>query len=192
MANEYISLEEIKGALDITSTKHDASLARAVEAASRTIDRLCDRAFYLTAGETRYFNSPDPAVLYIDDLVALTSLSSDSDGDGVYETTWLPADYSLDRENGALPYTQIMTTPLGAQRFSRVANSVRIVGDWGWEAPPPDIAMATLILATRLFKRKDAPFGIMGFGDLGQIRAITAVDPDVRSLIRPYKRMGIL
>lgn len=192
MANEYITAEDLKVMLEITGTKHDTAIGRAVESASRAIDRLTDRVFYPTAAETRYFSSQEPGTLVIDDLTALTSLTQDLDGDGTYELTWAATDYALYRATPDEPYIEIRTTPLGQYSFSRLENTIAVTGDWGWTAPPADIIMATAILATRLFKRKDAPFGIMGFGDLGQIRAITAIDPDVKSLIRPFRRIGTL
>ena len=41
------------------------------------------------------------------------------------------------------------------------------------------------ILATKFFKRNDAPFGVAGFSDLGAVRIIQS-DPDVKMLLDPY------
>ncbi len=52
----------------------------------------------------------------------------------------------------------------------------------------PLVGEACFLQALRLFKRKDAPFGIMGSEALGQLRAITKLDPDVESLLWPVNR----
>jgi hypothetical protein len=50
---------------------------------------------------------------------------------------------------------------------------------------PDEVHTATIILATKFFKRKDAPFGVAGFSDLGAVRIIQS-DPDVKMLLDPY------
>jgi hypothetical protein len=53
---------------------------------------------------------------------------------------------------------------------------------------PTDIKQATILLAMRQFKRYDSPLGVAGFGDLGVIR-VGRIDPDIESLIMPYKKI---
>lgn len=52
---------------------------------------------------------------------------------------------------------------------------------------PEPVVEATVILATRLFRRKDAPFGVIGSPEFG-LSDIAAHDPDVQRLMRPYER----
>jgi hypothetical protein len=47
--------------------------------------------------------------------------------------------------------------------------------------------MATILKATQLFKRKDAPFGVLQFGDIAAVR-VTRADADVVELLWPYQR----
>jgi len=56
---------------------------------------------------------------------------------------------------------------------------------------PDDITEATAIQALRLFRRSDAPFGIAGAPEVGQTAVIARVDPDVRLLVRDYRRMAV-
>jgi hypothetical protein len=66
---------------------------------------------------------------------------------------------------------------------------VRVTGVWGWPAVPTAIKQATIIQASRIYKRLDSPLGIAGFGDLGAIRIGRALDPDVEQLVTPYRIM---
>ena len=53
---------------------------------------------------------------------------------------------------------------------------------------PTAIKFATILLATRLFKRMDSPLGVAGFGDIGVIR-VSRIDPDIDALIQPFKKL---
>lgn len=49
----------------------------------------------------------------------------------------------------------------------------------------PVISEVALLQATRLFRRKDAPFGVVGVADFGSVR-ISRLDPDVREMLSPF------
>jgi hypothetical protein len=49
----------------------------------------------------------------------------------------------------------------------------------------PEVVQAVLILAARLYKRRQSPEGVAGWDDMGAIRII-ATDPDVRSLLEQH------
>jgi hypothetical protein len=66
---------------------------------------------------------------------------------------------------------------------------VRITAVWGWPSIPKAIETATIIQATRIFKRFDSPLGVAGFGDFGAVRVSRFLDPDVEQLVQPYKKM---
>jgi hypothetical protein len=66
---------------------------------------------------------------------------------------------------------------------------VKITGIWGWPSVPITIKQATIIQASRIFKRLDSPLGVAGFGDLGVMRVSSALDPDVAQLVMPFRRM---
>lgn len=54
-----------------------------------------------------------------------------------------------------------------------------------------DVAEATLLLATRLQRRKDSPEGVAGVGVDGAALHIARTDPDVVMLLKPYIRVRI-
>ena len=100
-------------------------------------------------------------------LISLTSLQTDEGGDRTYEYTWAATDYDLLPDNAALtlePYTVICTTPEGNYSFPvGIRKGVKIVGGWGYATlVPAQVREACLIQAARVFKRKDAPFGVTG------------------------------
>ncbi len=67
---------------------------------------------------------------------------------------------------------------------------MQITGIWGWATVPAAIRQATLIAAAEIFKLKDAPFGVTGFGDLGIVRI--QANPMVARLVGPYIRNPVL
>jgi len=72
----------------------------------------------------------------------------------------------------------------------KLPQTVKITGVWGWPSVPAEIAMATKIQASRLFIRRQSPFGIAGTPELGTVRLTSRLDPDVEALIRPFKKMN--
>ncbi len=55
----------------------------------------------------------------------------------------------------------------------------------------PVVSEAATILAARIFKRKDAPFGVVGSAELGQMMVIARQDPDVKLLMQNFRRLSI-
>lgn len=185
----YASLADLKARLDITSTDSDALLGQMLEAASRQIDGWCGRAFSSGIDAHRLTADAYDLLILPDDLHTLTTIAIDRDGDGVYETAWLVTDVDLQPYPG--PYQ--IVRPRNGQAFPAHRYAVQITGSWGFgtDAPAP-IREATLLQAARLYKRKDAVFGIAGTADHGQLQTISKVDPDIGELIEPYKRFGMV
>jgi hypothetical protein len=188
IVNGYATLQELKTWLGITGTTDDARLELAIEAASRAIDMECSRRFFAET-LTRYFMATAPLRVDLDDdLLTVTSIAIDTTGYRAYKTLQV-SDYELEPE--VAPFRQAYIAPGSQEAFPVEARrGVRIVGDWGYNATgshPQAINRACLLLATRYFKRKDAPFGILGTPELGFMR-VTSRDPEVRALLQPYRR----
>lgn len=193
----YATLSEVKAALRITDTVDDALLETSIEAASREIDGWCERQF-TNGTATRIYRPTDVFTVDVDDLISVTTLKTDSDGDGVFDTTWTTADFQLNPLNGraggiVTPYTTVKA--IGSYLFPiyepRNVNSqqasVEITGNWGWTAVPTAVKQACIILSMRQFKRYDSPTGVMGFGDM--LVRVGRVDPDVEKLLMPFRRV---
>jgi hypothetical protein len=194
VATVYASVEELKSRLDITTSDaaRDADLLDCLLAASRTVDGLTVRTFGQSASEARTFTAGFADLLPVDDLVSLTTVEADEDGDRVYETSWSATDYDLDPENAAArgePYTSLRVTPMGTRNFPAGRRGVRVTGVWGWPAVPEAVREATLVLAIRLFKRRDAPLGVIAVGDASAAIRLPAVDPEAALMLAPYRRL---
>jgi hypothetical protein len=193
ITNGYATLAEIKTHLTISGSTDDDRLEAAVEQASRAIDAECRRVFYATTA-TRYFQAEAPDLLILgDDLLTVTTLKTDQDGDRTYETTWATTDYDLTPDN-ASPKSAIHLAPQGRYSFPTHRKGVEIAGSWGYNATgsyPDAISHACVILAARYFKRKDAPFGVLGTPELG-FQRIPRTDTEVKQLLAPYRRLEVL
>ncbi len=193
LTNAYATLAQVKAALRITDSVDDSLLEMAIDSASRLIDGYTYRYFYNAGTATRNFAAEDSYLVLMDDLISISELRT-TDEIGSEYVTWNPTDYQLQPVNGKqdglnTPYTSILAVDdklfntLGSQAL------VRITGVWGWSAVPIAVTQATIIQASRIYKRLDSPLGVAGFGDLGAIRVGRALDPDVEQLVMPYRIM---
>lgn len=199
---DYITPEELKAARDISSySSADGQIPLAITAASRAIDNACGRRFYLDADadQVRYYTPDRPDRLMIDDIVTVTSLETDNNGDGTFEYTWTAgSDFVTEPVNAAAdakPYTQLVKRENGTYWFPCYAQSVKVTGRFGWPSVPDAIKQATLILAVRYLTRaREATFGVLSVGGPvdGTAMRIARTDPDVFELIKPYMRRAPL
>lgn len=197
MANEYVSSSELKATLALTGmTFADADVAVAIEAASRAIDNLCGRRFFVDASDdVRYYSPRSRDRLAVDDVVSITTLKTDDDGDGTFENTWTAnVDYVAEPLNAATetpaqPWRVLCRHPLGSYYFPTLyPRSVELTGKFGWAAAPSEIKQASTIVASQLLQRaRSAPFGVVGIG-LDQTSAvlIARIDPQVAALTAAY------
>lgn len=194
----YCTLEQAKERLDISTadTADDTILEAVVTAVSRQIDAMTGRRFYsTTADEVRYYTAFFDDVIWVDDLTSVSSLETDADGDRTYETSWSATDYDLCPVNAALdgfPYTYIEAAPLGNYSFPTGRKGVKLTARFGYcadEAHPDVVREACLIQTARIWKRKDAPFGVTGSAEMGQLQTITRLDPDVELLLQGVRKL---
>lgn len=193
----YCSLAQVKSALRIIDTTDDALIEGAVEAASRMIDGHCGRSFYDAGTETRYYAAASSYVIDVDDFSTSTiTLETASSDYGVYDETWTTSDYQLEPHNGLLDgqewaYDRIRAVgdylfPVGSDGKE---VRVKLTASFGWASVPTPVEQATIIQASRIFKRYDSPLGVAGFGEFGVMRVSRMLDPDVSMLVDPYRRM---
>ena len=194
ITNGYCTLKEYKlrfrkSAID--SVEDDPVLEDVITAVCREIDVLTSRRFY-SASETRYYTPEMADRLYVDDLISITTLKTDEDGDRTYENTWTTSDYDLMPLNASLrgePYSWIDITPNGDYTFPILAKSIELAGSFGWSAVPAQIREASLMGAHRLMKRFDTPLGVSASAAVGEIQiAVTSLrsDPDWMALIEGF------
>lgn len=123
--------------MGVTTTAIDSPLLGYLEDASRRIDDVCMRHFYSLAAETRYYNGDGRAELtFNDDLLSVTTLKVDEDGDGTFETTLTAnTDYWLWPYNPLAnqPYKRVDLNPSGLLRaWPAGPRRAQIVGTFGY------------------------------------------------------------
>lgn len=191
----YASLDDLRDRLRITSstdTADNQEMLDRLAAASRRVDRDTGRRHGFWADKTataRTFRPTHGELLIVDDMaVAPTSVAI---GSGTSYTTISSAFYDFLPENAladgrALEVIRYINGCWPTDGITRVQVTAR----WGWPSIPDEIHEATLLLAARLFRRKDSPEGVRGFSDLGVIR-VGRYDPDYSALIDPYIRPAL-
>lgn len=76
---------------------------------------------------------------------------------------------------------------------SWVEDRVYVEPDAGYGRRHPEVTEAILLMASRLYARRNSPEGVAGWGDLGVIRVVAA-DPDIEALLLrhiDYGKVGI-
>ena len=201
ITNGYATLTQIKAYMSISDNTDNDLLEDLIESASRSIDRIANRRFYLDAtASARLYRAYSDIFVYVDDIGTTSSLvvKTDSNGDGTYaKTLTLNTDYILDPLTASSlgrPFTQLTmvsnteTWPIfPGLTQNGLRPGVQVTARWGWPSVPDDINMACLILTADLYKRKDAPGGILGLGDLGVVR-MSPIGRDVTAMVRAYKK----
>lgn len=135
--------------------------------------------------------------LYIDELVSVSSVQTDEDGDGTVDTTWTKdTDYQLMPLNAAVgpearPYTALYIPDWTTQRLRwPPGRLITITGVWGWPAVPPAIKRATIQLAAIL--RIESPRATSQVNDIGAVVGTSfAAQSIVQSLVRNYARIPV-
>jgi hypothetical protein len=193
ITNGYATLLDVKAALRITDSIDDSLLETSIESASRMIDGYTARTFSNAGTAVRNFAATDDLNLIIDDAISISEVASTDEIGDTY-TVWKVTDYQLEPVNSRsdglyMPYTGIRAINDYAWPVVDQQALCRITGVWGWPAVPTAIKQATIIQASRLFKRLDSPLGVAGFGDLGAIRVGRYLDPDVEQLAMPFRIM---
>ena len=275
VVNTYNTLAELKARAGITGTGGDSSLWLALYGASRSVDRFTNRRFYVL-NEIRTFDLDDPAGFTVPDLVSVTALKEDADGDRVFEVTRATNDYLLYPANAAptmpwgTPYGKIVADPDGAlPTFAIGRRTMQVDGEWSYRKDvadtgadlnqggslsatattvtvtdgtliaagetvileseqlfvrnvsgndltvsrgvngtsavshadsidisvvryPAEVAEAVILMAGRLWKRKDTPYGpSAGAQGFGVLEIVPGLDPDVHMLLAPLRRLPL-
>lgn len=155
-------------------------LATVLAATEDAVNQYCGRTFgAVGSSEDRVFMAHGCRTM-IDDAQTVTGVA-----------------YSLNRLNymtigslywyldppNRLPKTTLVTTvPVGPW--------VKVTGTFGYGATVPNaVSLATIMLATRLFLRRNSATGVMGLNEFGVVRVSKTADPDICDLLDPYRRV---
>jgi hypothetical protein len=195
VVNGYITLAGLKNYLKIDDSVEDTLLEQIIESASRSIDRIANRRFYLDgSASARTYRPVGNMRVIVDDIGTTTGLilKTDPNSSGVYQTTFtLNSDYIVEPTNALAKGRPInYLTIVGGTAMSLPVNywpQVEVTARWGWPSVPDDIEQATYILSADLYKRKDSIGGVLGLSELGAIR-MSPLGRDITSMVRAYRR----
>lgn len=187
---------------ELSGHLQESKIERAIEAASRGIDRYCDRRFWLDADvSVRTYPVVHPYQVWVDDIGSTSGVivKTDPNKDASWSVTWAATDYQLGPLNANVVASGDTVTPWSFRRIDAIGDyyfpvaapraTLQVTARFGWSSVPDDVAEACILKAASLFKRKDAPFGVLGMNDFGAVR-IGRNDPDVVSLLAPYRRLA--
>jgi hypothetical protein len=176
-------------------------LEQSCRAASLAVGRYTNRRFWRDpVAKVRRFRPVDTCEIWLRaDISSTTGLVVETDDTGAGSwTTWtIGTDFDpepLDADQLGEPFAYTTLRVVGSKRFplrSGVTRpSLRVTARWGWSEVPADVRAAALIIAQRLYRRKDTPFGSEGFADFGAMRIVRS-DPDIQALLDPLRRLTI-
>lgn len=195
VTNGYITLANLKTYLAIDDSVEDTLLENIIESASRSIDRIANRRFYIdSTTSARLYQNRTYYTCLTDDIATATGLvvKTNPDSSGTYQTTLTyGTDYILNPNNALAagrPFTSIVL--VGSNAFSlptTLRSQVEVTAKWGWPTVPDDIEQATYILSADLYKRKDSIGGVLGLSELGAIR-MSPLGRDIAAMVRAYRK----
>ena len=193
--NVYTTLADVRNGLQIEDSLDDTDIQAAIISASRMIDDYCQRGFYqegtLATPVTKYYSPVNPWYLEIDDLIQPTEIRSRANQIGAFNTVWdLDTDIMYEPVNNSQlgrPVTRLLAIQTYVWPYF-FPQTVEITGVWGFKEIPYEVEMACKIQASRLFVRKQSPFGIAGSVELGTVRLTSRLDPDVEMLLKTFRR----
>lgn len=179
----------------------ERQIIRNINAASRAIDEHTDRRFWMDDTATaKVFevDACDGELWLPEDIASTTGLQVATYDGTAYSTVWAAADYQLWPYRANTPgSTYGGWWKLESARGLRFAISntnrrtgyypVQITAKFGWAFRPPQIEEACILIATALFKRKDAPYGVAQFGDIAAVQVVRT-DKHVQELLWPFVR----
>ena len=193
VTNGYCTAADLATYMTVSAASYANDLASAINTASREIDGWTARRFYADdAATARVFWSKDERIAIIDDAWQITSVKLSSNDDGTYDTTYTSGvDFTPEPLNGVAD--GISGMPTTRLRWSTPALPLRtklpplqITAKWGCATVPEPVRQACLIIAGEIFKLREAPFGVAGFGEMGAVR-IGKMSPQAVQLLRPYR-----
>ena len=201
LGDSYATLAELRsrvGITDAANTTEDAKLTAALAAASRGIEKSCNRQFNDAGSATaREYEPCREYWLDVDDFSTVTGLvvKSDTAGDGTFATTLAATTYKAYPLNGisdgetGWPFWKLRAVNYCWPLYYQLPP-IQVTARWGWTAVPTPVKEGCLILAEEIYMLKNSPFGVGGYGQFGIIRA--RENPMVWQRVGPYARDPVL
>ncbi|MEU7817063.1 hypothetical protein [Pseudonocardia sp. NPDC049154] len=197
-APDYVTEDELAAFVEVEDVRDDVPMGLAIAAASRAIDRTTRRQFgRVDAPEARFYTARwDDLrarwVVPIDDLMddAGLEIAFDEDEDETYGAPiTVHALRPVNAAQKGRPWEDLVVPPRSAVQPTTLDAGVKVTARWGWTEVPTAVKEACLLQASRVLKRRHAPFGVAGSPEAGsEVRLLAKVDPDVEVALAGYKR----
>jgi hypothetical protein len=180
-APDYVSATDIATYLGVSDSVDNALYGVWATAASRAIDRKCNRQFgKLSVAAARTYRRPAYYsadlcmwLVDIDDVFDLTGLLVGGVAYASSGAVLLPDNAPADSR----PWTQLGFTSCPTQPLVVTAL-------FGWSAVPTQVTAACYLQAARWNFRRNAPAGVAGSPDSGsEVRLLAKLDPDVSTTL---------
>lgn len=183
LGDPYVELATLKDYLAIPETKieMDDVLQDTILSSSAEIERHCNRQFNAATSVSARKFAPNRygTIVRVDDFYTDEGLVVEYDASGSGDWVEIAeGDYDLFPFNGVVdgqpgwPYYEIRLAncrvPVRGSRQA-IRPSVRVTAKWGWTDVPAPVHQACLIMAAETFQMKDAPFGVAGSDQFGNV-----------------------
>ncbi|XTZ16413.1 hypothetical protein ACQSSU_03145 [Micromonospora echinospora] len=185
-APDYITPDEAEEFIYRTDTPGAGELATWCTAASRAIDKKCNRQFgKVDAPVVRTYRRPAAYdvvsglwLLEVDDVQDVTGLTVGGIAYADAGVTLLPDNAAADgRPYERLGFVDYPTGPV-------VVSAL-----WGWSAVPAQVVGACQLQVSRWAHRRNSPYGIAGSpSDGSEMRLLARLDPDVSTTLAGLSR----
>ena len=184
----YCTLEAVKRLLDITGSEKDDELYGLMLSVKSEIDDYCDRSFGKETA-TRYFDGIGNN-LVVDDIVSVSALKLDLDGDGVYEKTMASDDYVLWPYNESPKWMIKLSYDSDYSSFAcGIPRGVEIAGVWGYSSVPRAVQQSAIEMTCRAYRQSQGSYGTeIGTPDIGTTTVFQGMSADVRRKLNPFVR----
>jgi hypothetical protein len=192
-APDYISATDVAAYLRVDDAVDNAEFGIWATAASRAIDKRCNRQFGQEAAPVArtyrrtpfYDTTTGMWVLEIDDVQTSTGLLVNGTAYASSGATLLPDNAPGDGR----PWERIgfVSWPIPSYPGSPITNV--LTARWGWSAFPSQVIGAAKLQCSRWNARRDSPYGIAGSPDTGsEMRLLAKLDPDVATTLAGLSR----
>lgn len=191
-APDYVDAAELAAYVRVADDVDDEQMQLAVSAASRAVDETTHRQFGgFDEPVTMFYTARWDAgrrrwVVDIDDVFGgIEEVRLDGDDVAVDDFVLTPRN----AQTMNAPFERVEVLSTSSVQPTTEPDDVAVTAAFGWPTVPDAVKQATLLQASRLLIRRDAPFGVAGSPDQGsEVRLLAKVDPDVAVTLRPYVR----
>ena len=183
MVTKYIDIETVKDALFLKTAEQDVIVGLLIDSAMEAVDKHTGQSFLLEASAIRYFDTKKGEFVGIRETASVSLVRVDTTLDGTFDKTIVEGtDFFLYPLNSS-PKSLIALRELGTlANFPAGLRTVEVTAPWGYAAVPSLIQQATLMMASRWFKRRDR-----SYTEITKDGASNVLDPDVIAMLSTFR-----